>query len=52
MPSIPYTTPEQFKDTIDQLAKTNPGARSFDLSKFIDDSFLKSAAGRGLDKAG
>jgi ABC-type nitrate/sulfonate/bicarbonate transport system substrate-binding protein len=50
MPAIPYATPEQFKDTVDQVAQRDPRAATFDLTKLIDDSFLKSAADRGLDK--
>ncbi len=50
MPGIPYADPAQFKDTIDQVAKRDPAARSYDMTKLVDDSFLKSAAERGLDK--
>jgi len=51
MPALPYAKPEQFKDTVDQLAEKNPKARDYDLNKLIDSSFIKSAADRGLDKS-
>lgn len=51
IPAIPYATPEQFKDTVATVAKRDPRAQTYDLSKLIDSSFLKSAADRGLDKA-
>ena len=50
-PSLPYPKPEQFTDTIAQLGETNAHIKSVDLSKLLDDSFVKSAAERGLDKA-
>ena len=45
-----YPTPEaaQFKDIVD-TAK-NSKVKALDLSKYIDDSFVKSAQQRGLDK--
>lgn len=49
-PSLPYPKPEQFTDTIAQLSQTNAHIKSVDLSKLLDDSFVKSAADRGLDK--
>jgi NitT/TauT family transport system substrate-binding protein len=50
MPSLPYPKPEQFKDSIDQLSVKNSKLKNFDVSKILDDSFVKSAADRGLDK--
>ncbi|HLY67640.1 MAG TPA: ABC transporter substrate-binding protein [Chloroflexota bacterium] len=50
-PSIPVTTPEQFTETINGLAKENPKVKDYDISKAIDASFVKSAADRGLDKS-
>jgi ABC-type nitrate/sulfonate/bicarbonate transport system substrate-binding protein len=50
IPAIPYVTPEQFKDTIEQASKRDARARSYDLNKLIDSSFLKSAADRGVGK--
>ncbi|HLY66403.1 MAG TPA: hypothetical protein VKU60_12785 [Chloroflexota bacterium] len=47
-PALPYPKPEQFTDSIAQLAQKNPKAKSFDLSKLIDPSFVQSAADRGL----
>jgi len=51
MPSLPYPKPDQFKDSIDQLSVKNDKLKGFDVTKMLDDSFVKSAADRGLDKA-
>ncbi|MFI5267197.1 MAG: ABC transporter substrate-binding protein [Chloroflexota bacterium] len=50
MPSLPYPKPDQFKDSIDQLSVKNEKLKGFDVSKMLDDSFVKNAADRGLDK--
>jgi NitT/TauT family transport system substrate-binding protein len=50
MPSLPYAKPEQFTDSINVVAEKNPRAKSYDLNKLLDDTFVKSAADRGLDK--
>src|SRR5712692_1073254 len=50
MPSLPYPKPEQFKDSIEQLAPKNDKLKGFDVTKILDESFVKSAADRGLDK--
>jgi len=50
-PAIPQITPEQFTDAIDILAARNPKVKGWDVNKAIDQSFVKSAAERGLDKA-
>jgi ABC-type nitrate/sulfonate/bicarbonate transport system substrate-binding protein len=44
----PLVTPEQFGDAQSQLANTNSRASDFDVKSIIDNSFVKSAAGRGL----
>jgi NitT/TauT family transport system substrate-binding protein len=49
-PSLPYPKPEQFTDTVAQIAQKNPKAKTFDLNKLLDTSFVQSAADRGLDK--
>lgn len=50
MPSLPYPKPEQFKDSIDQLSVKNAKLKGYDVTKILDDQFVKSAAARGLDK--
>jgi hypothetical protein len=49
-PSIPNITLDQFKTSIDELGKSDPKVKDYDVSKAIDNSFVKSAADRGLDK--
>ncbi len=51
MPALPYPKPEQFKDTLEQLSVKNEKLKNFDVTKMLDESFVKSAADRGLDKA-
>lgn len=46
----PDITVAQFKGTVDQVSKKNPKAQSFDLTKVVDDSFVKSAVAQGLAK--
>ncbi len=50
MPTVPYVKQEAFKDPIEVLSQRNPRAREYDLNKLIDNSYLRSAADRGLDK--
>jgi NitT/TauT family transport system substrate-binding protein len=52
VPSLPYLVPEQFKDSVEQLAALDPRVRNVDVSKMVDNSFVQSAADRGLDRAG
>lgn len=49
-PALPYPKLDQFADIIPVLAKKNPKASTYDVSKMIDESFVKSAADRGIDK--
>jgi NitT/TauT family transport system substrate-binding protein len=49
-PSVPLTTAEQYTDTITELAKKNAKIKGFDVNKVIDNSFVKDAQSRGLDK--
>jgi NitT/TauT family transport system substrate-binding protein len=51
LPAQPFPTLEGFKDAVSSLAAQNPKATSYDLNKMIDQSFVKSAVDRGLDKA-
>ncbi len=50
MPALPYPKAEQYTAAKDILAKNNEKLKSFDPAKMLDDSFVKSAADRGLDK--
>ena len=47
---LPYPKAEQFADSKTQLGATNAKVRDYDLSKLLDESLVKSAADRGLDK--
>ncbi len=49
-PSLPYPKVEQFADAQRFLGALNQRVHDFQVSKLIDDSFMKSAAQRGLDK--
>ena len=49
-PSDPHVTVDQLQDAVNVLADKNPKVKSFDLKKMIDDSYVKSAVGRHLDK--
>ncbi|HEV2010950.1 MAG TPA: ABC transporter substrate-binding protein [Candidatus Limnocylindria bacterium] len=49
-PSLPYPKLDQFNDITPELAKRNDKAKTYDPSKMIDESLVKSAADRGLDK--
>jgi NitT/TauT family transport system substrate-binding protein len=50
-PSIPNITVDQFKDSITELSAKNEKVKGFDASKVIDNSFVKNAADRGVDKS-
>ena len=49
-PALPYAKLDQFNDIIPELAKRNDKASTYDVTKMLDESFVKSAADRGLDK--
>lgn len=51
MPALPYPKAEQFTDSVAVIAQKNPAAKTYDLNKLLDPSFIKSAADRGLDKS-
>jgi ABC-type nitrate/sulfonate/bicarbonate transport system substrate-binding protein len=44
----PLTTMEQFQDSVDELAKREPKAKTFDLKRLIDNSFVENAVARGI----
>ena len=46
LPALPYVRPEQLKSGLDELEKTNPNLKNFDVTKMIDNSFVESAAKR------
>ncbi|HEX6510836.1 MAG TPA: ABC transporter substrate-binding protein, partial [Chloroflexota bacterium] len=46
----PVTSPDQYTDTVEELAKKNAKIKSLDVNSFIDNSFVKSAQDRGLAK--
>ncbi len=48
--SLPFSSPANFKDAQDTLGKTNAAVKSFDVTKLIDNSYVQSAADRGLGK--
>ena len=50
-PSLPYPKPEYFQEAVTTLGKNNEKVASIDLNKVLDQSFVQSAADRGLDKA-
>ncbi len=50
VPALPYPKPEHFADALDEVAKRNEKAKGFQIGKILDDSFVRSAAERGLDK--
>ncbi len=49
-PALPYPRAEFFADSKALLGAKNAAVRDFDLAKILDDSFVKSAADRGLDR--
>ena len=49
-PSDPHATVGQFQDAVDILGAKNPKVKSYDLKQIVDDTFVKSAISRHLDK--
>ena len=50
-PALPHITVDQFTAASQELGKKNDKIKNYDVSKAIDDSFVQSAATRGLDKS-
>jgi NitT/TauT family transport system substrate-binding protein len=48
LPDVPDVRADQFKDSVEQLGKTNSKILSIDLNSVVDDSFVQDAAKRGL----
>lgn len=51
VPSVPLAQPAQFADTISLLAEKDPRVANFDISKYIDSSYVNKAVALGLNKA-
>ena len=49
-PDLPFARPEHLADSVRVLGAKNEKIRAFDLSKMLDESFVRSAADRGLNK--
>jgi NitT/TauT family transport system substrate-binding protein len=50
-PVAPFPKPEQFADSVAELAKKNPKIKDVDINKVLDPSFVQSAVDRGLTKS-
>jgi len=48
--ALPYPKPELFAAAQETLGASNPAVKTLDVKTILDDSFVKSAADRGLDK--
>jgi NitT/TauT family transport system substrate-binding protein len=49
-PALPYPRPELFVDAQAVLGASNAKVKTIDVKTILDDSFVKSAADRGVDK--
>ena len=49
-PAIPYPRPEMFAEGQAELGKRNTKVLALDVKTILDDSYMKSAADRGVDK--
>jgi ABC-type nitrate/sulfonate/bicarbonate transport system substrate-binding protein len=49
-PELPYAKPEHLADSVRVLGAKNDKIRQYDLTKMLDESFVKSAGDRGLNK--
>lgn len=49
-PDLPYARPEHFADSIKVLGAKNDKIKNYDVTKMLDDSFVRSAGDRGLAK--
>lgn len=48
-PSRPHVTPDLLQTTVEQLGAQNPSLAHLDLASIMDDSYVQSAAARGLE---
>jgi len=51
VPSVPLPEAKQFADSVTILSDKNDKVKGFDISKFIDTSYIQKAVSLGLDKA-
>ncbi len=51
VPSVPMPEAKQFADSISILSEKNDKVKGFDISKYIDTSYIQKAVALGLDKA-
>jgi ABC-type nitrate/sulfonate/bicarbonate transport system substrate-binding protein len=51
VPSVPMADPSQFADSITLLGEQNPAIIGFDITPYIDSSYLQQAVALGLNKA-
>lgn len=49
-PTLPYPNPDLFHDALPLLAQQNSQLEGFDVTKVVDQSFVHSAADRGVDQ--
>jgi ABC-type nitrate/sulfonate/bicarbonate transport system substrate-binding protein len=49
-PDLPYAKADQLADSVRVLGGKNAKVKEYDLSKMLDESFVKSAGDRGLNK--
>ncbi len=49
-PDLPYAKADQLADSVRVLGAKSAKVKAFDLSKMLDESFVKSAGDRGLNK--
>ena len=50
IPDVPVTNVENFAQIIEGLGAQNPNVRNFDMTRFIDNSYVQSAVDRGVGK--
>jgi len=48
IPAAPHVLPEQFKDALAELTRTNNEVHNLDVRTFLDNSYVRSAVARGL----
>jgi hypothetical protein len=51
VPNVPLPDPKQFADGIAILSERNDKVVGFDVSKYIDASYVQHAVALGLDKS-
>jgi ABC-type nitrate/sulfonate/bicarbonate transport system substrate-binding protein len=51
VPAVPLADPKQFADGIAILSEKNDKVKGFDVSKYIDTSYVQKSVALGLDKS-